>query len=221
MAGSLYAHEHAWFAHESATDDATCGLVAQFSQAWLFVLTCWKSPLLHSANLTLEGKARCQQNSRACQCSLSCSHSSLGNTWQRHTEQAAKRQQETQQCQSTCLAAHLPVGSQGCACPQHTQSCLLDNTGVRLTLRYVDLFQLGADMRCCNTGRNGVQIPCTCGDMMSLYQVAAGTLQQFCSNLSKHLSDGMRAGVPLICTCLSQSVCPSPAGYAESMAWPS
>jgi len=40
MAGSLYAHEHTWFAHESATDDATCGLVAQFSQAWLFVLTC-------------------------------------------------------------------------------------------------------------------------------------------------------------------------------------
>jgi hypothetical protein len=40
MAGFIYAHEHAWFAHESATDDATCGLVTQFSQAWLFVLTC-------------------------------------------------------------------------------------------------------------------------------------------------------------------------------------
>jgi len=123
-------------------------------------LTLLESRLLLGANLTFEGKARCQALSRAYLCSRSCSDFPLRNSRQRHTEQVAKYQQDTQLRQSACLAACLPLGGQGCTRPQHTQSCLLD-TGVCLRLPYDDFFQLGTDMRCHDTSQN-VQNLCTC-----------------------------------------------------------
>jgi len=73
-------------------------------------LTLLEIRVLLGANLTFEGKARCQALSRAYLCSRSCSDFPLRNSRQRHTEQVAKYQQDTQLRQSACLAACLPLG---------------------------------------------------------------------------------------------------------------